>query len=94
MRLFWSAGTAARETNVAAYNCAFIAPKKLQDFGELMYCLMCGTGVGFTVENHIIEELPKIGGRSFTWGLGELPPFIKESDPRKIWPIHIIEDSK
>lgn len=94
MRLFWSACTAARATNVAAYNCAFIALKKLRDFGELMYCLMCGTGVGFTVENHIIEELPKIGGRSYSWPLGELPPHIKELNKEKIWPTHIISDSK
>lgn len=94
MRLFWSAGTAARSTNVAAYNCAFLAPKKLRDFGELMYCLMCGTGVGFTVENHVIEELPKIGGRSYTWASGELPPHIKELDLGKNWPTHIIEDNK
>lgn len=60
MRLVWSAGKAARSTNVAAYNCSFIAPSKLQDFGEIMYILMCGTGVGFSVEGATVAELPEI----------------------------------
>ena len=36
---------AARTTNVCAYNCSFVAPEKLQDFGEIMYVLMCGIGL-------------------------------------------------
>lgn len=60
MRLLWSAGEAARKTNVAAYNCSFIAPESLQDFGEIMYILMCGTGVGFSVEQQSIHKLPQI----------------------------------
>ena len=60
MRLLWAAGTAARATNVAAYNCSFIAPTKWQDFGEIAYVLMCGTGVGFSVEEHTVAQLPLI----------------------------------
>lgn len=60
MRLMWSAGKAARATNVAAYNCSFIAPAKLQDFGEIMYLLMCGAGVGFSVEQQNVQKLPQI----------------------------------
>jgi ribonucleoside-triphosphate reductase (thioredoxin) len=60
MRLFWAAGDAARATNVCAYNCSFIAPSKLQDFGEIMYISMCGTGVGFSVERTNVEKLPQI----------------------------------
>lgn len=60
MRLMWSAGAAARATNVTAYNCSFTAPRNLRDFGEIMYLLMCGTGVGFSVEDHIIQSLPQI----------------------------------
>ena len=60
MRLLWSAGTAARKTNVCAYNCSFIAPKRFQDFGEIMYLSMCGTGVGFSVESQNIQQLPII----------------------------------
>lgn len=66
MRLMWSAGIAARKTNVAGYNCSFIAPAKIQDFAEIMYLSMCGTGVGFSVESHTVQQLPivkqQIGG--------------------------------
>jgi ribonucleoside-triphosphate reductase (thioredoxin) len=58
MRLMWSAGKAARATNVAAYNCSFIAPSKLRDFAEIMYISMCGAGAGFSVEERNIQELP------------------------------------
>ncbi|MDO8466738.1 MAG: ATP cone domain-containing protein [bacterium] len=60
MRLFWSAGGAAESTNVSGYNCSFIAISELQDFGEIMYLSMCGTGVGFSVEYQSIEKLPQI----------------------------------
>ncbi len=60
MRLMWSAGSAARATNVSAYNCSFIAPKKLKDFSEIMYILMCGAGVGFSVEQQTVQKLPQI----------------------------------
>lgn len=60
MRLMWSAGKATRSTNVAAYNCSFIAPSKLRDFGEIMYLSMCGAGVGFSVEQQNAQMLPQI----------------------------------
>lgn len=60
MRLMWGAGEAARATNVSAYNCSFIAPMKLEDFAEIMYVSMCGTGVGFSVESQNIQQLPII----------------------------------
>lgn len=60
MRLLWSAGPAARKTHVAAYNCSYIAITDLRDFAEIMYVAMCGTGVGFSVENKFINQLPLI----------------------------------
>ncbi len=60
MRLMWSAGPAAHKTNVCGYNCSFIAPSKLKDFGEIMYLSMCGTGVGFSVESLTVQQLPQI----------------------------------
>src|SRR3990167_5562506 len=60
MRLLWSAGHAARVTNVAAYNCSFIAPTRLEDFAEVMYLSMCGAGVGFSVESQTVQQLPMI----------------------------------
>ena len=60
MRLLQFAGKAAEKTNVCAYNCSFIAPSTFQDFGEIIYISMCGTGVGFSVESKNIQSLPQI----------------------------------
>jgi ribonucleoside-diphosphate reductase alpha chain len=60
MRLLQFAGKAARKTNVCAYNCSFIAPKTFQDFAEIMYISMSGTGVGFAVESENVQALPQI----------------------------------
>lgn len=60
MRLIQFAGIPARKTNVCAYNCSFIAPSSFQDFGEIVYISMCGTGVGYTVESKNIQALPQI----------------------------------
>ena len=60
MRLLQFAGKAAETTNVCAYNCSFIAPSCFQDFGEIIYISMCGTGVGFSVESKNIQALPQI----------------------------------
>lgn len=60
MRLLQFAGKAARATNVAAFNCSFTAPQKLEDFAEIMYISMCGTGAGFSVESQNVQKLPQI----------------------------------
>ena len=60
MRLMWSAGKAARKTNVCGYNCSYIAPSQLEDFAEIMYLSMCGTGVGFSAESRNVQQLPII----------------------------------
>jgi len=60
MRLLQFAGSAAEITNVRAYNCSFVAPSRFEDFGEIVYILMCGTGVGFSVESKNIQSLPQI----------------------------------
>ncbi|MDQ5962308.1 MAG: hypothetical protein QG653_115 [Patescibacteria group bacterium] len=60
MRLLQFAGKAASKTNVCAYNCSFIAPETFQDFAEIMYISMCGTGVGWSVESRNIQALPQI----------------------------------
>ncbi len=60
MRLMQFSGPAARATNVCAYNCSYIAPSGIRDFAEIMYVLMCGTGVGFSVESQNIQALPQI----------------------------------
>jgi ribonucleoside-triphosphate reductase (thioredoxin) len=60
MRLLWSAGQAARVNNIAAYNCSFIAPFRLDDLAEIMFLLMSGVGVGFSVESRNVQQLPII----------------------------------
>jgi ribonucleoside-diphosphate reductase alpha chain len=60
MRLLQFAGVAARSTNVSAFNCSYLAPQKPEDFAEMMYISMCGTGVGFSVESQNVQKLPQI----------------------------------
>lgn len=60
MRLLWSAGPAARATNVAAFNCSYVAPQCPRDFGEILYILACGTGVGFSAESRNVQLLPVV----------------------------------
>ena len=60
MRLLWSAGKACRNSNVWAYNCAYIAPTCPQDLGEIMYVSMCGAGLGFAVEWENVQQFPQI----------------------------------
>jgi len=60
MRLLQFAGKAARVANIAAFNCSYTAPEKLEDFAEIMYISMCGTGVGFSVESQNVQKLPQI----------------------------------
>jgi ribonucleoside-triphosphate reductase len=60
MRLLQFAGRSAHRTNVCAYNCSFIAPTCFQDFAEIMYISMCGTGVGWSVESQNIQSLPQV----------------------------------
>ncbi|MEI6022457.1 MAG: ATP cone domain-containing protein [bacterium] len=60
MRLLWSAGNACDKSNVWAYNCSYIAPVTWQDLGEVMYILMCGAGLGFSVETETVQKFPQI----------------------------------
>lgn len=60
MRLLWASGPAARASHVTAYNCSYVAPTQLRDFGEIMYISMCGAGLGFSAEHENVEQLPQI----------------------------------
>lgn len=60
MRLLQFAGNPARRCNVVAYNCSYIAPSTIDDFGEVLYLSAQGTGVGFSAESKNIEQLPQI----------------------------------
>lgn len=60
MRCMMSAGAALDRCNVAAYNCAYLPVDSPRSFDEAMYVLMCGTGVGFSVEEKYVSQLPRI----------------------------------
>lgn len=60
MRALMVAGPALDRCNVAAYNCAYLPVDSPRSFDECMYILMCGTGVGFSVEEKYVHKLPTI----------------------------------
>jgi ribonucleoside-diphosphate reductase alpha chain len=60
MRCLMTAGEALERENVAGYNCAYVHINRLRAFDEILYILMCGTGVGFSVEQKFVEKLPTI----------------------------------
>lgn len=79
MRAMQFSGPPARKCNTCFYNCSFIAPTKLQDFGEIMYLSMQGCGVGFSVESEAVQQLPQI---------------MKQKKSGKTKNIHVVEDTK
>ncbi len=60
MRSVMTAGSALERENVSGYNCAFLPVDNARSFDEAMYILMCGTGVGFSVEYKYINKLPAL----------------------------------
>tara|TARA_B100000214_G_scaffold214834_1_gene156075 strand:+ start:451 stop:2319 length:1869 start_codon:yes stop_codon:yes gene_type:complete len=60
MRALMTAGEALDRDNVAGFNCSYITIDNPRAFDEMMYILMCGTGVGFSVERQYIKKLPEI----------------------------------
>jgi ribonucleoside-triphosphate reductase len=58
MRSVMTAGPALARTAVSAYNCAYLPVDHPRSFDEAMYILLCGTGVGFSVEKKYVEKLP------------------------------------
>lgn len=60
MRALKSAGKALDRDEVAGYNCSYITVDHPRSFDEVMYILMCGTGVGFSVEDKYVSQLPVV----------------------------------
>lgn len=60
MRALMTAGPALEKDNVAGFNCSYVAIDHPRAFEEIVYILMCGTGVGFSVERQFIKELPEV----------------------------------
>jgi ribonucleoside-triphosphate reductase len=66
MRCLMTAGEALDRDNVAGFNCSYVAVDTPRVFDEIMYVLMCGTGVGFSVERQYINQLPVIADEFFS----------------------------
>jgi ribonucleoside-triphosphate reductase (thioredoxin) len=60
MRSLMTAGVAAERDNTCMYNCSYLPVDDLKSFDEAMHILLCGTGVGFSVERQSISKLPEI----------------------------------
>src|SRR6056300_73490 len=60
MRCLMTAGAALDRDNVAGFNCSYLPVDHPRAFDELMYILLCGTGVGFSVERQYISKLPEV----------------------------------
>lgn len=60
MRALMTAGSALERDNTAGYNCSYLPVDDPKSFDEAMYILLCGTGVGFSVERQYISKLPDI----------------------------------
>ena len=65
MRALMTAGGALDRENVAAYNCSYIPIDSPKAFDEVLYILMNGTGVGFSVERQYADKLPTIPDQEF-----------------------------
>jgi ribonucleoside-triphosphate reductase (thioredoxin) len=60
MRSVMTAGPAADRDNTCMYNCSFLPVDDVKSFDEAMFILLCGTGVGFSVERQYISKLPEV----------------------------------
>jgi len=60
MRSLMTAGPAADRDNTCMYNCSYLAVDDLKSFDEAMFILLCGTGVGFSVERQFVSKLPEV----------------------------------
>ena len=60
MRAVMTSGPALERDHVSGYNCSFLPVDSLRSFDEAMYILMCGTGVGYSIESAYIDKLPPV----------------------------------
>ena len=60
MRALMTAGEALDRDNVAGFNCSYLPIDHPKAFDEMMYVLMCGTGVGYSVERQYVQKLPEV----------------------------------
>jgi len=78
MRAMMTAGPALARDNICGYNCSYIPVDSPRAFDECMYILMCGTGVGFSVERENVDKLPVVsdnfGGSDIVIRVGDSKP--------------------
>ena len=65
MRSLMTAGPAAQRDNTSMYNCSYLAVKNIKSFDQAMFILLCGTGVGFSVERQYVKKLPDVPDKLF-----------------------------
>jgi len=65
MRAMMTAGKSADRDNTCVYNCSYLPIDDPKSFDEAMFILLCGTGVGFSVESKYISQLPEVPDRLF-----------------------------
>lgn len=65
MRAMMTAGAALERDNTAGYNCSYLPVDDVKSFDEAMYILLCGTGVGFSVESKYVNKLPEVPAQMF-----------------------------
>ena len=65
MRAIMTAGKALERDNTAGYNCSYLPIDDPKAFDEAMYILLCGTGVGFSVEHKYVDQLPEVPDQLF-----------------------------
>jgi len=80
MRALMTAGPALDRCHVPAYNCAYLPVDSPRSFDECMYILMCGTGVGYSVESKYVDQLPKISEE-----FAETDTTIRVADSKEGW---------
>jgi ribonucleoside-triphosphate reductase (thioredoxin) len=66
MRSVMTAGPAADRDNTCMYNCSYLPVDDVKSFDEAMFILLCGTGVGFSVERQYVTKLPEVPDALFT----------------------------
>lgn len=80
MRCMMTAGEALDRENIAGYNCSYVPIDHVAAFHELLYILMCGTGVGYSVERRLIQRLPTIAEEMY-----DSETVIKVADSKQGW---------
>ena len=80
MRALMTSGPALDRCHVGGYNCSYVPVDSPRAFDETMYILMCGTGVGFSVERHHVEKLPIVNE-----DMHSTDTIIKVGDSRPGW---------